>query len=111
MTITCCYCVETNNSRALWEDPDTIYCTNCRHCMHTRCYIVAHTRRTLVCNPVDKPTIRCATHDTALTAHDSVQAVRLRYLLEQRAEFVASEVAAAANQLGKDSPVFRSNSK
>ena len=78
---TCCYCLETNNSLVLVAEPDTVECKTCKHNMHTRCYIVAHTRRTLVCNPVDKQAIRCATHDTALTAHDNVQAVRLRYLL------------------------------
>ena len=76
---TCCYCVETNNSLVHVAEPATVECKTCKHNMHTRCYIVAHTRRTLVCNPADAITVRCATHDTALTAHDNVQAVRLRY--------------------------------
>jgi hypothetical protein len=101
---TCCYCAETNNSQVLLHlaaEPATVECKTCKLRMHMRCYVVAHTRRTLVCNPVDKQAIRCATHDTALTAHDNVQAVRLRYLLEQRADFVASEVVEAAKQTGQ----------
>ena len=98
---TCCYCVETNNSLVHVAEPATVECKTCKHCMHTKCYIVAHTRRTLVCNPADAEAVRCATHDTALTAHDQVQAVRVGYLLQQRAHFVANDMLEAAKQKGK----------
>ena len=70
---TCCYCAETNNSLVLLEEAATVECKTCKLKMHTKCYIVAHTSRTLVCNPADAEAVRCATHDTALTAHDQVQ--------------------------------------
>ena len=69
----CCYCAETNNSLVLLEEAATVECKTCKLKMHTKCYIVAHTSRTLVCNPADAEAVRCATHDTALTAHDQVQ--------------------------------------
>ena len=98
---TCCYCAETNNSLVLLEEAATVECKTCKLKMHTKCYIVAHTSRTLVCNPADAEAVRCATHDTALTAHDQVQTVRLGYLLQQRSHFVANAMLEAAKQQGK----------
>ena len=98
---TCCYCAETNNSLVLLEEAATVECKTCKLKMHTKCYIVAHTSRTLVCNPADAEAVRCATHDTALTAHDQVQTVRLGYLLQQRAHFVTGVMLEAAKQRGK----------
>ena len=72
---TCCYCAETNNSLVLLEEAATVECKICKLKMHTKCYIVAHTSRTLVCNPADAEAVRCATHDTALTAHDQKKPV------------------------------------
>ena len=98
---TCCYCAETNNSLVLLEEAATVECKTCKLKMHTKCYIVAHTSRILVCNPADAEAVRCATHDTALTAHDQVQTVRLGYLIQQRAHFVAGAMLEAAKQKGK----------
>ena len=97
---TCCYC-DANNSLVLLEDAATVECKTCRVKMHTKCYIVAHTSRTLVCNPADDDAVKCLTHDTALTAQDTVQTVRLGYLLQQRADFVAGVMLAADTQKGK----------
>ena len=98
---TCCYCAETNNSLVLLEEAATVECKICKHCMHTKCYVVAHTSRTLVCNPADADAVKCLTHDTARWEHDQVHEVRVRYLLQQRADFVAGVMLAADTQKGK----------
>ena len=96
----CCYC-DANIVCLLLEEAATVECKICKHCMHTKCYVVAHTSSTLVCNPADADEVKCVTHDTALTAHDSVHDVRVSYLLQQRAHFVSGVMLEAAKQKGK----------
>ena len=97
----CCYCTETNNSLVLFREAATIKCKTCHAIMHTKCYIAAHTSRNLVCDPADADTVKCLTHDTARWEHDQVHNVRVSYLLQQRADFVAGVMLAAEVQKGK----------
>ena len=97
----CCYCDETNNSLVRLEDAATVKCKTCPLIMHTKCYVAAHTSRNLVCDPADADAVKCLTHDTTRWEHDRMQTVRLSYLLQQRADFVAGVMLAADTRKGK----------